>query len=104
VKNHRTSVHYHQLKDETFYIQAGKVWVYYSDELAKLKELAKPDDNGLVSQELYASLTKITLNAGDTFYVPPRRVHQIMAVEDTELIEFSTKHFDEDSIRLIKGE
>jgi hypothetical protein len=28
----------------------------------------------------------------------------MIALEDTELFEFSTQHFDEDSIRIIKGD
>lgn len=103
VKGHSTSLHYHQMKDETFYIQSGKVLVYYSDDLAKMKELTKPDEDGMINPELYQGLSKITLNAGDSFRVPPRRVHQIIAVEDTELLEFSTKHIDSDSHRLVNG-
>lgn len=104
VKNHKTSLHFHQIKDETFYVQSGRLLVYYSDELAKIKDIATVDDEGFINPTLYESLSKINLNRGDSFYVPPRRVHQIIALEDSELIEFSTKHFDKDSNRLINGE
>jgi hypothetical protein len=30
--------------------------------------------------------------------------HQMLALEDTELFEFSTEHFDEDSHRVIPGD
>jgi len=44
------------------------------------------------------------LNRGDKFEVPVGLRHQMVALEDTELFEFSTQHFDEDSCRLIKGD
>jgi len=36
--------------------------------------------------------------------VPIGLVHQMEALEDSELYEFSTQHFDSDSHRLIKGD
>ena len=30
--------------------------------------------------------------------------HQMLALEDTDMFEFSTQHFDEDSYRVIKGD
>jgi len=103
VKGHSTSLHFHQIKDETFYIQSGKVLVYFSDDLTKMKELSKPDEDGMTNPEIYQGLSKITLNIGDSFRIPPKRVHKIIALEDTELFEFSTKHVDSDSHRLING-
>jgi hypothetical protein len=31
-------------------------------------------------------------------------VHQMEALEDSELFEFSTQHFESDSYRLVKGD
>ena len=86
VKDRRCSWHYHKLKDEVFYIQSGKVGVKYSDE----------DD--LTAAE------EITLEKGDSFHVYRGLRHQMIALEDTELFEFSTQHFDSDSYRIIKGD
>jgi hypothetical protein len=36
--------------------------------------------------------------------VAPGVVHQMEALEDSELFEFSTQHFETDSYRLIKGD
>jgi hypothetical protein len=36
--------------------------------------------------------------------VPPGLVHQMEALEDAELFEFSTQHFNSDSHRLINGD
>lgn len=86
VKGKKCSWHYHKLKDETFYIQSGKIKLLYSDE----DELA------------YA--IEVILNPGDKFHIYRGLRHQMIALEDTELFEFSTQHFDEDSYRLIGGD
>lgn len=86
VKGKKCSWHYHKLKDETFYIQSGKLKLLYSDE----------DD--------LVNAIEIILNPGDKFHIYRGLRHQMIALQDTELFEFSTQHFDEDSIRIIKGD
>ncbi len=85
-KDKQCSWHYHRKKDEVFYIQSGKVVLYYGwdDDI----ELAKT----------------IILERGDKFHVPIRLKHRMCALEDAELFEFSTEHFDEDSYRIIAGD
>ena len=86
VKGKKCSWHYHKLKDETFYIQSGKIKLLYSDE----------DD--------IANALEVILFPGDKFHIYIGLRHQMEALEDTELFEFSTQHFDEDSYRLITGD
>jgi len=85
-KGKKCSWHYHKLKDETFYIQSGKILLKYSD-----------DDEIVDANE-------IILNKGDNFHIYRGLRHQMFALEDTELFEFSTQHFDEDSHRLERGD
>ena len=47
---------------------------------------------------------QLILNAGDNFHVYRGLRHQMVALEDSELFEFSTQHFDSDSYRVIKGD
>ena len=82
----RCSWHYHKVKDEVFYLQSGKMLVKYSD-----------DDDINFSKELL-------LNPGDNFHVYIGLRHQMIALEDSELFEFSTQHFDSDSYRIQKGD
>ena len=86
VKGKCCSWHYHVLKDEVFYIQSGKILVKYSDN----------DD--------LETAKEVILSRGDNFHVYRGLRHRMIALEDTELFEFSTQHFDEDSHRLIKGD
>ena len=82
----RCSWHYHKIKDEAFYLQSGKLMVYYSDN----------DDISKANQKI--------LSPGDNFHVYTGLRHQMVALEDAELFEFSTEHFDSDSYRLVKGD
>ena len=50
------------------------------------------------------SATELMLNAGDNFHVYRGLRHQMIALEDSELFEFSTQHFDSDSHRIQKGD
>jgi mannose-6-phosphate isomerase-like protein (cupin superfamily) len=81
----RGSFHYHKIKDETFYLLKGKVEINYS-----------------LTDEFYTDT--IILNEGDKFYLPPGLRHQIVGIEDSDIIEFSTKDMDEDSYRVIHSE
>jgi len=60
--------------------------VYYSDS----------DDLSNAKQKV--------LNPGDNFHVYRGLRHQMVALEESELFEFSTQHFDSDSYRIIKGD
>ena len=44
------------------------------------------------------------LGPGDNFHVYRGLRHRMLAIEDTELFEFSTQHFDSDSYRVEKGD
>lgn len=84
VKDKKCSWHYHNLKDETFYVQSGKILLKYSESDTPMFE-------------------KI-LVPGDSFHVYRGLRHQMIAIQDTELFEFSTQHFDEDSNRISLGD
>ena len=85
-KGKMCSWHYHKLKDEVFYVQSGRLLVKFSDG----------DD--------LESAQEIVLSRGDNFHVYRGLRHRMIALEDTELFEFSTQHFDSDSHRIINGD
>ena len=86
IKGKKCSWHYHKLKDETFYLQEGKLLVKYSD-----------NDN-------LDEANEVILERGDKFHVYRGLRRQMFAMEDTDMFEFSTQHFDSDSHRIIKGD
>jgi rfaE bifunctional protein kinase chain/domain len=73
-KNHRCSMHRHEEKDEVFYVQSGKV-----------------------AMELNGKTT--TLYPGDFVHVAAGKQHRFTGLEDSEIIEFSTNHREDDSFR-----
>ena len=85
-KGKKCSYHYHKKKTETFYLQSGKMLVKYGNI----------DDMSVALEKL--------LTPGDVFEIPIGRRHQMIALEDSELFEFSTEHFEDDSFRIEKGD
>jgi len=86
-KGKKCSWHFHKVKDETFYIQSGRIKLYWHDH----------------KDDLSSAHVRV-LEKGDTWHVPVGQRHRMEALEDTELFEFSTEHFDEDSYRIEKGD
>ena len=82
----RCSWHYHKIKQETFYVQKGKlkIWYGFDDDITKAKELI--------------------MIPGQKFELPVGLRHQILGLEDTDMFEFSTTHFESDSHRITKGD
>lgn len=84
IKGKKCSMHYHMNKLETMYLQSGSVTIRFRD----------PSN----AEDYY-----IKLNIGDSIRIPRGQQHQIIANEDSILIEFSTKHEEEDSYRVELG-
>jgi quercetin dioxygenase-like cupin family protein len=85
-KGKRCSWHYHRLKDETFYVQVGRVMVCIGGS-------DKEDDARF-----------IVLEPGDSLHIPPDTRHFFFGLTDVDIFEFSTHHEESDSIRLTKGD
>lgn len=85
-QNRKCSFHYHKLKTETFYVESGEVAIYHSwqDELSKAQ--------------------KTLLKPGQIFHVPVGLRHQICALTEARVFEFSTFHSESDSYRVVKGD
>jgi mannose-6-phosphate isomerase-like protein (cupin superfamily) len=86
VKGKQLSWHYHKLKDEVMYVQSGCISIIYGHD---------EDINNAEDRVLWA---------GDSFHIPVGLIHRIVALETSEVFEFSTQHFDEDSYRIQKGD
>lgn len=74
-KGFQCSMHYHKKKDETFYVLIGKV----------LMELGT---------------SRWIMHPGESLLIPPGAQHRFTGIDDSEIIEFSTHHEDEDSYRV----
>jgi quercetin dioxygenase-like cupin family protein len=84
-KGKKFSMHYHLLKKETWYVSKGKFILIWIDT-----------KNGTTYTEY--------LNVGDIITNNRGEPHQLIALEDSEVFEVSTKHYDNDSYRIKKGD
>ena len=97
--NLRCSIHYHKLKDETFYIQDGMILMRVWDEIWELPDMhfyeEFPKDHA----------DEFIMEKGDRLVIPPNTPHQFIGVDaQSTIIEISTQHFEEDSYRILRGD
>ena len=78
-KGHALSLQYHERKEETIYVQSGRLRY----------ELGSAVD----------ALEVLELGPGDAVHVRPGMVHRMTALEDTDVLEASTPELD-DVVRL----
>jgi mannose-6-phosphate isomerase-like protein (cupin superfamily) len=80
------SMHYHMIKDETWYVQSGAFQFDWIDT-----------ENG---ERCYTQLQK-----GDIVEIKKGLPHQLTALtEEATIFEVSTQHFDEDSYRIYRNQ
>ena len=79
------SMHYHMIKDETWYVESGEFIYRWIDT-----ETADVHEQKLVPGNIVRQL--------------PGQPHQLEALTDGKIFEVSTQHFDEDSYRVWKGD
>jgi mannose-6-phosphate isomerase-like protein (cupin superfamily) len=78
-------MHYHLLKQETWYVNKGRFLYRWIDAKEGVTHVAY-------------------LTPGDVVTQYPGQPHQLEALEDGEIFEVSTQHFDSDSYRIWKGD
>ena len=78
------SMHFHLKKSETWIVTKGQFLLTYIDT-----------DN--------ADGLEVFLNIGDVVEIPQGQPHQLHALDEAEIFEVSTQHFDDDSYRIAKG-
>lgn len=77
-KGQKLSLQYHEIKEETIYLQAGEM-------------LFTTDEGG--------ALVEKRIGPGECHHIPPGSKHRMEAVEDCTVFEVSTPHLD-DVVRL----
>ena len=79
------SMHYHMIKDETWYVNKGLFIYRWIDT-----DTAETIEHRLIP--------------GDVVKQRPGQPHQLEALIDGEVFEVSTQHFDSDSYRVWRGD
>jgi len=75
---HRSSMHYHKIKDETFYIESGYV---------------------LLELEGESGMKRLFMKPGESQRISTREKHRFSGIEDSVIMEFATHDSPEDSYR-----
>jgi len=79
-------MHYHMIKNETWYVQEGAFQFDWIDTES--------------AERCYTQLQK-----GDVVYIEKGLPHQLTALTDNSIVfEVSTQHFDEDSYRIYRNQ
>lgn len=73
-KGKASSFHYHEEKDELFYLVRGQLKVLLEDQ-------------------------EVILKPGDTLHIPPKQRHRLIPINDTVILELGTRMFG-DVIRI----
>ena len=79
------SMHFHLKKKETWYVSSGKFLFKYINTIN-------------------ADIVETNLDVGDTITNEIGEPHQIICLEEGDIFEVSTTHFDTDSYRVMKGD
>lgn len=72
------SLQYHEMKEETLFVVAGELKLTIEHE---------------------GERRELPLRAGQAFHIPPRMIHRMEAIDDTDVAEVSTPELD-DVVRL----
>ncbi len=84
-KDAKFSMHYHLIKKETWYVSSGKFIFKYINTKN-------------------ADIISDILEQGDVITNEIGEPHQIVCLEEGDIFEVSTQHFDSDSYRVMKGD
>tara|TARA_A100001011_G_scaffold400716_1_gene517911 strand:+ start:2173 stop:2637 length:465 start_codon:yes stop_codon:yes gene_type:complete len=92
---HKSSIQFHEAKEETNYIQSGTGLLMLSKDPIDIKkfkdgEYSKDDLSSIVS-----SLESIELTKGVVFHIKPGYIHRVIALTDLLMIEASTLELDD---------
>lgn len=77
-QGHSLSLQYHEMKEETLYVVEGEL---------------------TLTIEYEGDRREMPLRKGEAFHIPPRLIHRMYAVVDTDVAEVSTTELD-DVVRL----
>jgi hypothetical protein len=115
IRHKHFSWHYHVRKDETFYLQSGRLLLVHSFDdcmdasTGRLLIKSGPTFPTLANDtwltlSAQSGASFLVLEPGDSFHITPNLRHLMYALADSELFEFSTQHFEDDSYRVLKGD
>ena len=74
-RGHQIGLQYHREKEESVFVRSGRLILILEDRRGEIRE--------------------IWLEAGDSQHIPAGRLHGVVALEDSEVLEVSTPEIDD---------
>ena len=93
--NFKTSIQFHEFKEETNYVQKGKGIFYFSSEEIDIDKFRNQDYSQKDLENIVNNLQKQILEPGIVVHVKPGTVHRVESTEDLTIIEASTIELDD---------
>jgi len=93
--NFKTSIQFHEFKEETNYVQKGRGVLHFSSteiDIEKFKNQEYTQEN---LENIINSMKKQILEPGIVVHVKPGTVHRVESIEDLTIIEASTVELDD---------
>ena len=91
----RSSVQFHQVKQETSYVQKGEGILYYSELPVDIERFVQGGYSSQEIKQLVRKLKTMKLTPGAVFHVLPGFIHRVQASKDLLLVESSTVELDD---------
>ena len=95
----KSSIQFHEFKEETSYIQEGTGMLYYSPEKINFERYRNNDYSDKDIQNIVNNFHHEELKPGMVYHIKPGTIHRVEAITDLTLIESSTIEL-EDVIRI----
>jgi quercetin dioxygenase-like cupin family protein len=92
---YKTSIQFHEFKEETTYVKEGKGLFYYSTTKIDLKRFKKNDYSQNELNEIIANFKTKELNPGVIIHIKPGIVHRVESIDNLMTIEVSTIELDD---------
>ena len=91
----KSSIQFHEIKEETNYILGGEGILMLSKEKIDIEKFKNNKYSEKELEKIVDDLTENKLNVGSVFHIKPGYVHRVISTNDLLMVEASTLHLDD---------
>lgn len=91
----KSSIQFHEFKEETTYVQKGRGIFYYSQTKIKPEKFKRNEYSQNEINNLIKNLQKKEMKPGVIIHIKPWTIHRVESLEDLTTIEASTIELDD---------
>ena len=93
--NYKSSIQFHEFKEETNYVQKGEGIIYFSSEPIDIEKFKRQEYSQKEIEQIINNLEKKPLKPGVVMHIKPGTVHRVESIDDLTIIEASTIELDD---------